>query len=88
MRQEYTREGTRIRAINLINDANELFIRTDYDSIPFIELIEKFHEHFGENADFNDFNIEAEYIHEDCLGYDKYDPGDYGHYIVITRKGS
>lgn len=30
--------------------------------------------------------IEAEYIHTDCLTYDRYDSGDWANYLVITKK--
>jgi hypothetical protein len=29
-------------------------------------------------------DIEPQHIHTDCLGYDRYDPGDYTNYLAIT----
>jgi len=34
---------------------------------------------------WKDLAIAAEYIHTDCLYYDRYDPGDYTNYLKITR---
>lgn len=32
-----------------------------------------------------DIEISSEYIHVYCIGYDRYDPGDYINYTVIRR---
>jgi hypothetical protein len=32
----------------------------------------------------NQIRIEAEHIQTDCLGYDRYDSGDYTNYLSIT----
>jgi hypothetical protein len=29
--------------------------------------------------------ISSEYIHTDCIGYDRYDPGDYTKFITIEK---
>lgn len=49
-------------------------------------LLEAAKRHFGDNIDFFDLEITAEYIHTRCLTYDLYDPSDYDNYIVITRR--
>jgi hypothetical protein len=38
------------------------------------------HDHLQEE----DIQIGAEYIHTECLGYDRYDPDDYTLYLTIT----
>lgn len=48
------------------------------------QLVERVGEHFG-TTDLSEFTIEAEHIHVDCLGYDRYDPSDYRNYLVITK---
>lgn len=30
--------------------------------------------------------ISAEYIHTHCIGYDRYDPGDYSNFLRISLK--
>ncbi len=42
-------------------------------------------ENFGEFMEMEDYSISSEYIHTDCLGYDRYDPGDYTNFLCITR---
>lgn len=49
------------------------------------EIMQAINKHFGGNANLNNFSIEAEYIHTHCIGYNRYDPGDYTNYIVIRR---
>jgi hypothetical protein len=36
----------------------------------------------------SELQIEALYIHTDCIGYDAYDPSDYTRYLCISRKKS
>lgn len=50
------------------------------------ELIEMAQAHFGADIDLNDFQITAEHIHTDHIGYDLYDSSDYTNYLVISRK--
>lgn len=49
-------------------------------------LIEKIHEKFGPDVDMSMVKIEPQHIQTRCLGHDRYDPGDYDDYIVITRE--
>jgi hypothetical protein len=37
-------------------------------------------------ADLDKIVIGAEHIHTECLGYDRYDPGDYTNFILIENK--
>lgn len=66
------------------NSATELWLESGY-SMTIPEMIEKIKEHFGTD-DLSLFEISAEYVHTDCLYYDKYDPNDYTKFIRITRK--
>ncbi|MOA42290.1 hypothetical protein D3C78_1643290 [compost metagenome] len=49
-----------------------------------VDLVERCKEHFGEDFQLEHAEIEAEYIHTSCLGYDLYDAGDWTRYIHIT----
>lgn len=70
------------------DDANTLYIAADWDSIGLDYLMNRIHDHFGEDANLENFSIASEHIHTDCLGYNRYDRGDYTNYIVITRNES
>ena len=47
-------------------------------------LIQKAREKWGEDISLEDIEITPEYIHTDCLGYDRYDPTDYTNYLRIS----
>jgi hypothetical protein len=49
------------------------------------ELLEDIKEKWPD-ADLNDVIISSEYIHTDCLTYDRYDPLDYTEFVVVTYK--
>ena len=88
MRKEYIRQGTEIRALSLIFDEKEFYIRTDCEELSLAEMIQQATEHFSQYGivfDMSRFNITCENIHIDCLGYDGYDGFDYGNYIIITK---
>ena len=36
------------------------------------------------DASMDDIEISTDYIHTHCLGYNRYDPGDYTCFIVLT----
>lgn len=55
-----------------------------YKSTSLSDLLEKIQEKWP-GAEMKDITIEAEYIQTDCLGYDLYDPGDYGNFLLITK---
>lgn len=65
-----------------VNDENVLYL---FFGCPVSELIAKIKEHFGDDANLDNFNISPEYIHTSCLSYDRYDPSDYQNFLVITR---
>ena len=70
------------------NDENTLYVKCGYNSWSIQEVLQLIQEHFNVNQEsaILDFEITAEYIHTDCIGYDSYDPGDYTNYLCITRK--
>lgn len=47
-------------------------------------ILERMRAKWGADTMLDDVEISSEYIHTDCLGYDKYDPGDYTNYVVVT----
>lgn len=79
----YYRFGTNIQCFQPDDDANNLWLQYDIE-LPY--LLSQIRQHFGEDAKLEDFCIAPEYIHTDCLGYDRYDPGDYTNYLHIYRK--
>lgn len=66
------------------NTSDTLYINSNYTSYSLAEIIEMIKEHFG-SCDLNQFDISAQYIHTQCIYYDKYDAGDYTKYIVIRK---
>lgn len=50
------------------------------------EIFDKAKDKWGDTVDINKITIWPEYIHTDCIGYDKYDPGDYTNYLRIFLK--
>lgn len=51
------------------------------------DIMERAREKWGDKVDgdspFENVGIEAEYIHTDCLGYDRYDSSDYTKFLRI-----
>ena len=77
--------GGKISTFEPDNTEKVLYINTTYITVGLDEVLGKIREHFGV-IPFGRFDIDAEYIHTDCLGYDSYDPGDYSNYIKITLR--
>jgi len=67
------------------NDKNNLYIEAHHRGIDFELVIESIKSHFGEDAKLEEFTIEAEYIHTNCLWYDCYDSSDYTNFLHIER---
>lgn len=63
---------------------NGFYMVGDYQSVKLSEILERAKEKWGEDIDINDIGFEPEYIHTDCLYYDRYDPGDYTRFLHIT----
>ena len=53
------------------------------DSASLSDIINQAFAKWGNDLDFDKLIIEPQYIHTDCLGYDRYDPGDYTNYLCI-----
>lgn len=67
------------------NDANTLYIRGEENrDLDYVMDLAK--NHFGDNIEVADLEICAEYVHTRCIGYDRYDAGDYENFIVLRRK--
>lgn len=80
----YTKDGS-IRKYWPDNTETEYYrYSTGGDSIS--DIIEYACNHFGCTKEFlmDNCTIEADYIHTDCLGYDRYDSSDYSNFIKIT----
>ena len=75
-----------IRTFTPDNTANTLYIRANYQTVEFSDLIEQIKNHFGEDSKLEDFSIGAEHIQTDCLGYDRYDSCDWENFLIIERK--
>lgn len=67
------------------NDENTLYIEAHYRGIEFEQIIESIKAHFGENSKLEDFTIEAEHVHTECLGYDSYCSGDHTNFLCIQK---
>lgn len=63
----------------------EFYIPTRYTKVSLTDILEKAKEKWPDIT-FEELNIEAEYIHTDCVGYDLYDPQDYTEYLCISRE--
>ena len=63
---------------------NCFYVDGNFSSVQLSEILEKAKEKWGEDIDINNLNLEPEYIHTDCLGYDLYDPGDYTRFLCIS----
>lgn len=48
------------------------------------ELLEKAQEKWP-GISLDQIEISAEHIHTDCLGYDRYDAGDYSDFIILRK---
>jgi hypothetical protein len=82
-----TRDGSwghRIPTFKPDNTDDTLYIEADWMTVRLDDLLVRVKEYFGEDVNLENITISAEHIHTDCLGYDRYDRGDYTNYIVIT----
>jgi hypothetical protein len=84
---EYIRPGTEITDFRPDDTEDIIWISTSNFSgnpISLTELLEKIHEKWSV-VDLDDLKITAEYVHTECLYYDRYDSGDYTNYLKIER---
>ena len=74
-----------IRDFQPDNTDTEFFLNGEYDGYTLSDIIDRAIEYFGiEKFDLDKVTITPEYIHTECLGYDRYDPGDYTKFIRIS----
>ncbi len=67
------------------NTETTLYIRSSYDGMHILDLIDQVEIHFGESINNINVNIRSEKIHTRCIGYDLYDGSDWDDYIIIER---
>lgn len=79
---KYIREGTSIEDFTPDDDENTFYI---CEHACLSEIIDNARTKWGDDVSFENIDIEAKYIHTECLGYDLYDPNDYTRYLKITR---
>jgi hypothetical protein len=79
------RFGTQIQTFWPDDDEKTLYFSSD-SYLTVSDMLEQARDHWGQDVKLEDINIGAEHIHTDCLGYDRYDAGDYTNFIVLTRK--
>lgn len=80
-----------IRTFTPDDTDTEIWVKANFTSIPLSNILalcaEKWPTH--ENTlgfEVDNISISAEYIHTDCLGYDRYDAGDYTRFLKITKE--
>lgn len=82
--------GHTIRTFWPDDTATEFWLSADDDTITLAKIIELCREKWPDTSrdmvSKADIAITSEYIHTDCLGYDRYDPGDYTRFLKITKK--
>lgn len=79
---EYTaRNGT--RSFEPDDTDTEFYIATGGCSVDLGLVLERARDKWGQDIVIEDLRLQAEHIHTDCLGYDRYDPGDYTDYIRV-----
>lgn len=78
---EYTaRNGT--RSFEPDETDSEFYVAT-HGTTSLSGILERARNKWGQDIDIEEIQIQAEYIHTECLGYDCYDPGDYTNYIRV-----
>lgn len=59
---------------------NEFYITSDAS---LSDIMKRCQEKWGENVAWDNITIHSEYIQCYCLGYGRYDPGDYENYLKV-----
>lgn len=68
------------------NDESTLYLSCEGGaSYSLDDIINNIASHFGEEANLEDFDIEAEHIHTKYIYYDLYEPVDWTNFIVVRR---
>lgn len=79
------RSGTNITDFWPDDTDKEFFISTE-SYVSLAEVLDKAREKWSTDVDLEKLNIEAQHIHTYCLGYDRYDAGDYTDFLRITLR--
>lgn len=61
----------------------EFYLESNYTSKSLGLILELARDKWGEDIDIEELHIEPEHIHENALGYDRYDSSDYSNYLRI-----
>lgn len=81
---EYTQNG--IRYFSPDDTEDKFYILGDCYTVNTIaDIISMAVKKWGDGITLDMINISSEYIQTSCIGYDKYDSGDYSNYLCITR---
>lgn len=83
----YSTDSRGIRSFWPDDDKDTLHLQS-FGGLSFDYIKEKMQQHFGACMEMEDFSIDADRIHTDCIGYDLYDPSDYTNFLIITRNKS
>ena len=81
----YTRPGTQITDFRPDDTDTEMYIPSAFGT-SLSELLERAKVKWP-TATLDNIEITSEKIHTECLGYDRYDAGDYTDYIILNFKG-
>jgi len=76
-----------IRCFQPDDTETEFYLDSSYIKFNLGYVIELARKKWGESIEIYDIDLEAEYIHTECLGYDRYDPGDYTRYLRVEYTG-
>jgi len=67
------------------DDENTIYLQANYSCFTLSQILSSARHKWGAEIDLNNISINPEYRHVECLGYDRYDAGDYINYIVIRK---
>lgn len=65
------------------DDTDTEFYLASYSPLQLGYILELAREKWGQDIDIDEIVMQPEHIHTDCLGYDRYDPGDYTNFIRV-----
>lgn len=81
----YFRQGTNIQDFTPDDTETGMYLSCEWNTYSFSDILEKAKEKWGPETKFEDLRIAPQYIHCYCLGYDRYDSGDYVNYLFIEK---
>jgi hypothetical protein len=77
-------QGHKIQCFRPDDTENEFYVECGYESHNLLDILNKAVKKWP-LIEMSEIEIEADYIHTDCIGYDQYDAGDYTKYLRISR---